>query len=534
MIKINSNMLSLILATIPHNRYSGDFINNIFEALKTIRLGAVDAKEIELIDSIEVMAKYIEQNVSMTEEELIRTSTPKDSIAIDILDRYNSLNPETKDYVMRVVDMLAVKGDVVKAAFELTDAIEDLQSSPNNALLDKMERVTSVVERTVNKLDNKKSASDKKILIIGKKIKGLDKVVGSLRHNDAFALKTGIPSIDELTDSFRPQKLYWFTALSGGFKSGTLENITLGMSKNNNDLPIVNGMENAILHITLENDLLQIFKRFIDHTSDSVYYSRNNLHNLSDTDIEDLAYTRLAPKNDGDMTIIVQQSPRYSLRPEDIERTVNQLRKENINVCALIVDYCDLLERPRGMIIETNDSTPIVVKKAEALKLLSQKLEIPVITAGQFNRDGERLVKEQSKRSPSPLYSGLSAAHTAGGFGIKFHIDIGIFLYKGTYDGIECLHMCLDKTREGADVEDDKKEKDYNGIYRFCKFKKNQFAISTDKKDHYTDIRSMAPTEDGGIVSNAFKNKINIDPQLIDKMKAAEQSKKDILDSLGF
>lgn len=536
MLKVNNNMLSMILATIPYNKFNGDFINNIFEATKHMRTGIIDAKEVQLLDSIEKMTSMIEEGVELTDEELIRVSTPTDSIHMDILARFQTIKPETRQYVSKVIDMFAVKGDVINSAFELTEVLEELQNSPNNAMLEKMEKVANVVTRTVNKIDSKKTASDKKLLIIGKKIKGLDNVIGSLRHSDAFALRTGIAAIDDLADLFRPQKLYWFTALSGGFKSGTLENITLGFSRNNKDLPIKNGMENAVLHITLENDLLQVFKRFIDHTSSEKFYSNKYLSELTDNEIKDLAYHRLAPKDDGDMSIIVQQSPRYALRPEDIDRTVVQLRKENINVCAIVLDYCDLLEKPRGMVMDTNDSTPIVVKKAEALKLLSQKLEVPVISAGQFNRQGEDIVKTQIKRSASPLYSELSAAHLAGGFGLKFHIDVGIFLYKGTYDGIECLHMKLDKQREANESTEDKsKAKDVVGVYRFCKFKSNAFAISPDPNDCYTDIRQMAPDADGGIVASAFKsNRPTISEELLAKVREAENSKRNAIDELGF
>jgi len=76
----------------------------------------------------------------------------------------------------------------------------------------------------------------------------------------------------------------------------------MGISKFNPNADNIPGLENTVLHITFENDVLQVFKRFMDWSSAEKMFSRT-LDGRSNEEIGELAVARLAPKDDKEMDI---------------------------------------------------------------------------------------------------------------------------------------------------------------------------------------------------------------------------------------
>jgi len=540
MIKLNTSILVQILAATPHFRYESDVITNIKEMMQNIKDDTVDALDQEYISVILSMVDNINRGIDVDNEGLIRLSTVDEKMAVDITVRTSRMNDESLEYIRKLVDSFVMRIPALRASERLSDAIEAIQKSPNNKLINSFDNLYNVVNTSITEIEDKKSSINTSTLVFGRRgkngIRGMNNVITKLRHEDTFKLSSGIPAIDDLTGLYKPQKLYWVTALSGGFKSGFLENCTLGMSRSNPNLPKVEGKENAILHVTFENDTLQVYKRMIDYHQTVQWFSNKNLNKMSDEDIISMAEDILVPKNDTDLSIIIKHVARRTMDVQGLRNTIKALNRDGYNICALLVDYCELMKNPPvSKFEETNDATPVLVRKAESLKLLAQDFGIPVISAGQFNRPGEDIVKSGiATRMASPLYSALSAAHLAGGFGIKYHVESSIFLYRGMYDGVDLLHMKVDKSRDGLAKDDSSnKDKKAKSQYRFCKFKSNMFAISPDPKDCYYDIADVCPdNEENSIINNAFSSveaSIQID---IEKLNARTEAKNKALESI--
>lgn len=533
MIKANYSILTTILSVLPHYKSNADVISNAVEAVKILDNNLVDAREISLMGCIKTMLQYLINSVEFNDKNLITMSTPDEKTAEDIYVKCKSATEDTKDFVRKYLDFIAMQGDILKSSEELSEALEEVQSAPNFEVLPALNKLTSTVEKIVNKIDKKTTKKENRSVIFGKKMKGVGTIIEQLRYEDKNALSSGIPALDEISGKYKPKKLYCTIALTGGFKSGFLENMTLGMRVSNRNMEKIPGLENAILHLTFENDLLQVFKRFIDYSMEEKFFSRKKLNRMSDDEILNLAGECLAPKVEGDMSVVVQQYPRYSIKPADIAGIVSSLRRDGVRVCAVVVDYADLMAAPEYDEGDTEDKakTPLV-RKFEALKLLAQKLSVPILTAGQFNRMGEAEAKLARKKYPSPLLGGLNASHVAGGYGLKYHVETMFIQFRGSYNGVELLHMLLEKDRDGnADDSAESKEANEGQVLRFFKFKKNGFRISDDPNDVYKDIRDVVPINDGGIISSAFQA-MTLDEDLVNKLKEKDKANQDLLSKL--
>ena len=264
------------------------------------------------------------------------------------------------------------------------------------------------------------------------------------------------------------------------------------------------------------------------------------LDGRSNEEIGELAVARLAPKDDKEMGIIVKQYSRYKFGAEDLDDLVADYRNGGQRIVAIVVDYADLIKDPPYSKDEMEDrNKPLLVRKFEALKLAAQRLNVPIITAGQFNRDGERVAREAiaTKRYPSPLMGGqLTAAHVAGGFGIKFHVETLIIQFRGYYNGIPILHMLLDKDRDNAsEGENNSNERQL----KFFKFTQNYFRISPDPNDAYDNIQDAAPGDPDGLLTKIFggsKNEweFNISEENKKKLEQQmEEARKATLELLG-
>ena len=532
--KLNLDTLKTILAALPYYKSNTTVMSNAKDTMNLIHVDKIkDIRETEYINYINKMMQYIEDGMSFDNETLINMSTSNSEEAIDILARHNSMTEETKDWVRQLFDLLASRGEIISGSEKLLNALERVENSPNYKLLDNMNKLSNTVENIIYKIDQKITKKESRSVVFGKNVTGMSSVIDQLRYEEKNALSCGIPAIDDLVGKYRPKKLYCNIALAGGFKSGFLENVTMGMKSANPNLEKLDGLENAILHITFENDLLQIFKRFIDYSHKEKFFSKKYLKNMSDEEITKMAVECLAPKSDKEMTIVIQQYPRYAIAPKDVEKIVADLKRDGLRVCACVIDYGDLMAAPPFDDGDPEDKSKMpLVRKFEHLKLLAQKINCPVITVGQFNRNGEAEAKMARTKYPSPLMGNLNASHVAGGYGLKYHVETMIFQYRSKYNGVNMLHLLLDKDRDGNVESEEGSDEQVGKILRYIKFEENGFKISKDPNDMFVDIRDVVPIDDGGIMSSVFKS-VDVADELSKKMEEKAKANKQLLDELS-
>ena len=498
-IPINYATLTLLFSIVPHFRHNNEFLANLKEALIDLKVSRKDTREQEIIKCIETMLKYIQDGIALDAEGLIRISSTDETVGSDVYAKYLQATDDNKKFIASLVDFLSVNKVALKKMDNIISKLTFLQSSPTNTVMNEYQDIINDFKSVAIDITTRTTKANNKTVKFSRSPKGLDNIITQLRYEDSNALSTGIPALDDFMGKLKPKKLYATIALSGGFKSGFLENVTLGVAKSNPNVDKIPGKENCVLHITLENDTLQVFKRFVDWHMEEKMFSRK-LIDMPDAEVTGIAHKYISPQNDSEMAIVVREFHRYDIGPDDLDALVNELANEGMRVM-------------------------LIVKKFENLKLAAQRLNVPIVTAGQFNREGERVAQEVIGRRvyPSPLMGGqLNASHVAGGFGLKFHVESLLIQFRGRYNNVTMLHMLLDKDRDNnKEINELSTNNGHKGNLRFFKFTKNGFRISPAPEDVYDDIRDVIPDDPNSILGklNEF-DMMQIPPEMQAKLDA--------------
>lgn len=236
----------------------------------------------------------------------------------------------------------------------------------------------------------------------------VNSTLDSLRtSNNIF--KTGIKRLNTLlSPGYMNGRIYLYLGLPASGKSLMLLKTALDIRKYNTDFkPKTPGMKPCVLYVTMENTFTETIERIWNMSFDEpiINYSEEEAlekicgelgittlaatkaANLEETEEKGGGLSELlndeSKPHESNIEIVIQYYPYRSINTDDLFTIIEDLRDENLEVCALVFDY---LKR-----IEPSIPTPDNVKTELAriineLKALAVIKDIPVITAHQMNR----------------------------------------------------------------------------------------------------------------------------------------------------
>lgn len=223
--------------------------------------------------------------------------------------------------------------------------------------------------------------------------------------NNVF--KTGIRRLNTLlSPGYMNGREYVYLGLPASYKSGILLKSALDIRKYNPDFETKTpGMKACVLYITMENTFTETIERIWNMTFDdsianysieeavekiskelgiSQIYSDSVLIN----DIENDTIVKgdlLSVKSNecSNIEIVMKYFSYREISTDDLFTIIQDLRDENLEVCALVLDYIKRI-RPANPVA---DNVKLELDRiVNELKALAVIIDIPVITAHQMNR----------------------------------------------------------------------------------------------------------------------------------------------------
>jgi replicative DNA helicase len=199
-------------------------------------------------------------------------------------------------------------------------------------------------------------------------------------------IKSGLQMLNKiLAPGFHNKRLYTFFGLPGTFKSGILMSVAYWAKLFNAGIKTKRGKRPTILYITLENDIDETIERLFNMA-------------VVPTDIRDYTpkevakmfkeKSRLFITNENDITIQMQYFGNREIDTWDIGVMIEELLDEGKEVVMLIVDY---LKRVRPYEV-AKDEKQELKNVSNELKNLAVEFDIPVISAQQLNREGQKVI----------------------------------------------------------------------------------------------------------------------------------------------
>lgn len=236
----------------------------------------------------------------------------------------------------------------------------------------------------------------------------INQTIASLRSSNNI-FKTGIKRLNTLlSPGYMNGKLYTYLGLPSSGKSLILLKSALDIRKYNPSYkPKTPGMKPCVLYVTMENTFTETIERIWNMSFDEpiVNYSEEEamdkicrelgIDRILKDDIE--AYSiddeghktkldaSLLDRNDGktNIEIVMQYYPYRSINTDDLFTIIQDLRDENLEVCALVFDYIKRIEPATPAADNVKLELNRIINELKALAVIS---DIPVITAHQMNR----------------------------------------------------------------------------------------------------------------------------------------------------
>lgn len=218
-------------------------------------------------------------------------------------------------------------------------------------------------------------------------------------------LKVGIRRLNTLlSPAYMNGRLYIYAGAVGSGKSVILQKTAIDIRKYNPDFqPKTPGMKPCVLYITMENFFTEVIERLWNMEFDEsiTNYSEEEAMNMicdvlgitrvikEDVEIEiddgEKKLTELIqePKSKSNIEIVMKYFSYREISTDDLFTIIQDLRDENMEVCALVLDYVKRIAPS----VPTPDNEKLELNHiGNELKALAVILDIPVITAHQLNR----------------------------------------------------------------------------------------------------------------------------------------------------
>lgn len=396
----HASIISVIIADLVDRTY-------IYNVKKYFNQLPEDAKKHQdIVATIEWLHTLVTKNILEQKEALYELKAANISNSLKrLIDSDAAFSKTFKQELLT-----ALSRDTVVANLEpLIDSIKETVSDIRTFDSDKksVKKMHTLFD-DINKLHqaaqkNRIASSDSSMLILdpisGETYNTLPKVMEVFRTNVANKIKT-IPVLDMMFGGGISSKtLTLFGAWTGNFKSGTMQNLALYISKNNDKdiFKLDKNMQPCILFVSLELTLKQLLVR--DLSWMHVNRTENELKDMSDEEVRELLFKA---RVENGITIPIIYTERRTGRGEftsasTIEDMIINLRSSGLQVVALMVDYLDLLSLDdttyRGAGTGAQETSLKLKQKAKELRDLAIKMDIVAITAAQLNGSVRDIVK---------------------------------------------------------------------------------------------------------------------------------------------
>ena len=240
--------------------------------------------------------------------------------------------------------------------------------------------------------------------------------------SDSHYLQTGWQGLNKmLNGGFEDARVYNFIGATGGFKSGLLLNLMKQIKLYNKTRPHKDPTKRAtILFISQENNIWETFLR--------IYGIFGGTGRIKDHNIKEI-FSILKKggfcvvEDDMDIDIEFRYYGNMDIGVADIRGMVQELDASGREVICIIQDY---IERLRPPMIQNSEKRNQLADVSNQLHDLAVDLDIPIITASQFNRAGVSALEEAREKNQKDISKKVGTGNISESYGMLKNIDVNI------------------------------------------------------------------------------------------------------------
>ena len=248
--------------------------------------------------------------------------------------------------------------------------------------------------------------------------------------SDSHYWQTGWQGLNKmLGGGFEDARLYNFIGATGGFKSGLLLNLMKQIKLYNKGRPHKDPTKRpTILFLSQENNIWETFLRIF-----GIFGTTENIRNFDPKQIMSILKKGgfCSVQDELDIDIEFRYYGNQDISVDDVKGIVQEMENSGKEVIIIIQDY---IERLRPPIVNTEKRNQLS-DVSNKLHDLAIELDVPIITASQFNREGVDTI-EQARGKNVDVGWKVGTGNISESFGMLKNFDMNISIVV-EYDGDE-------------------------------------------------------------------------------------------------
>lgn len=470
MIIESESMLKVALDLIVNHSDKIQLMNNIFETVEDVDLKDITDEHVRnVLKAVQDMSKAV-VTMGVRSKEQVKNYFEQLNLDEDVKSIV-TIGNVYEDKFLEDYSLLFARAkyqpEISRLQRKLTEATENFLMSGAPDIKD---NISELIEAE-NKLGQKvaelaNDSTDRDIVLISSndetKEKGLAKLEESF-DSVASRIKTGM-FMDHVTGGgFRGGCSYIVASISGGFKSGFMQNMAEYMSLANDPkyLNVPTGSKAFILYVNLEMSQTQMTERR------AAFYGidKNDLYNKEKGTAAEQIREKLK-ETDAKIDVIYQKEKPRTYSAQNLLNDIQYHERFGMKCIAVVFDYSDLLKYTMEKTDELERISPLV-RKNEGLRDIAQKLNIPVLTGIQLNRSSSETKKMLDQSDRVDILKNMASDSIAKSFDV---INVPEQLYfcmkfPAGDQGEEFFSIIVDKDRDNNAKYIDKDGKEQRLIY---------------------------------------------------------------------
>lgn len=226
------------------------------------------------------------------------------------------------------------------------------------------------------------------------------------------------------------------------------------------------GMKPCVLYITMENSFTETIERVwnMNYEDSITNYTKEEasemickelgVSGIKDKKLDGSLNDLLVSQDDPNIEVVIKYFPYRDISTDDLFTIIQDLRDENLEVCALVLDYIKRI-RP---ITPVPDNVKLELDRVmNELKALAVMKDIPVITAHQMNRAAASTVDSAVRQGRGDVTKLVGREHVGSAYEIIEVADFAAVLnieYKpGTDDRYMVISVIKRRRIDISDIE---------------------------------------------------------------------------------
>lgn len=405
----------------------------------------------QIIKRVQFLKKALEAkiNLSIDDEALMldhcRPDVP-DPVIDEIcnnLERYKQLNPKEIRYINDMVEDRLQFGIFQTNMDDLKDILDKIENGEFQTYGQAVQLIQGWFKHYYAISNNVRTRSQTdEISFDDTKVKDKIKDILNRLSCTSSIIITGIQLLNELlSPGYRPEKLYMYLGMPGGFKSAMLLKSFLDCIRYNatSYRPKNPDLKPAALYVTLENTQDESFARAFN-----MLCRGDDVTNYDVNDIYDWMKESKVLRNPNMGGFIVYR-PNMSIDVSDLRVMIDDCATRGYEICFLCVDY---IGRIRSTIPSANTKEQLKNVTNE-LKTLAVDYFIPVLSAHQGNRVGLSVVNAGKREGEVDLGKKMDGEFVGDAIEVFQNVDMQIFLTleRRRSDGLLFLSFNRNKER---------------------------------------------------------------------------------------